>query len=254
VIALGLLLAVASPDLPPLHLPGAGPATPSTRPVTIEADWTTLSPHLRVRPFSLEHTPEATARQLSSSVGRTAAPGLRFAVVLDTPETVGLVGPSAVEGWQRSEAEVYAVALAHTRATLRTDLERYSQKLPGLSGTSIDAELWSGGDTVAALADIRTFVGPAPHGVLISAPSRSMVVVHRLDPMDNLGDVLATFAALATVGAPAGHERFSDSLYWWHDDTFRVLTVTDPHPGPPAVDDGPTLDALRSQLARTPKR
>ena len=229
------------PDLPsPL-----GPTAPAR---ALGTDWQSLSPLLRVRPYDLSTLPDELAAQVSTGIGRAPDDRLRFVVVVDTPETVGVVGPATAAGWSRSEAEIYAVARAHTRATLQSDLKRHTQAFPSLSGGTIPGEMWTGGDTASVLTDLDSFLGPAPHGALLSVPSRELVMVHHLSPDHPLDAVLATFAALTVVGASPDQEPFSRLLYWWHADTLRTLTVEDPDPGRPRVVSSPTLDALQHSL------
>lgn len=239
-------LAVAAPDLP-------SPPAPQAPVRALGTDWQSLSPLLRVRPFVLSSLTADLQSQVRGGIGRQPVDDLRLVVVVDTPETVGVVGSATLSQWDKSEAEVYAVARAHTRTALRTDLERRTTAFPSLDGTAISGEIWTGGDTVSALADLGSLLPPTPLGVLVSAPARDLVMVHTLDPERPLAPVLATFAALTVVGAPPDRERFSRSLYWWVDGELRALAVEDPDPGRPRVVAGPTLDALHNRASPLPE-
>ena len=240
-VLLSLMLASGPLDLPP-------PPTPTAPPRTMGTDWTSLSPLLRIRPFELSSTPDTLRATVTKGLGTTPVDGMRLAVVVDTPDTVGVIGPATAHAWQRSDAEILAVARAHTRAALQTDLERFDQDLPSLDGRSIPGQVWTGGDTVAVFVDPAAHLPRSPYGVLMVAPTRDMVVVHTLAADGSLPSVLATFAALALMAPPPDKAPFSTRLFWWHDGQLRALVAEDPSDGRPRVVPGPALEALERAL------
>ncbi len=244
-LLLGICLFAGVPDLPV-------PPVPASVPRAVGTDWGSMSPLLRIRPFELSTLPDAVRDTVQAGVGQSSIDGVRLAVVVDTPDTVGVVSQATARAWKRSDVEVLAVARAHTRAALQTDLQRFDEAFPSLGDTTIQGQLWTGGDTIAVLSDPGTFLDPAPHGALLVAPTREMVLVHRLSPTVSLEAALATFAALALMDGPPGQEAFSTRLFWWSDGELRVLDVEDPADARPRVSPGPALDALREQRAATP--
>lgn len=239
---LGSLLLVAGPlDLP-------APTAPSAPRRAIGNDWSTLSPMLRIRPFELAAVSDDLRTTVSAGLGSTPVEGLRLAIVVDTPDTVGVIGRATAQSWARSDAEILAVARAHTRAALKPELERIDQTLPSLDGGTIPAQLWTGGDTVGIFGDLAIHLPPSPNGALLVAPTREMVVVHPLTSDSVLPSVLATFAALALMDGPADQEPFSQRVFWWHDGQLRALIAEDPEDGRPRIASGATLDALRASL------
>jgi len=243
-VLLSVMLTGSPLDLPP-------PPMPNSPPRALGTDWSSLSPLLRVRPFELASIPDTLRGTVTAGLGTTPVDGMRIAVVVDTPETVGVIGPATAQSWQRSDAEVLAVARAHTRAALQTDLERIEQDLPSLDGRSIRGQLWTGGDTVAIFSDPAAYLSPTPHGALLVAPTRDMVLVYTLTADSPLPSVLATFAALALMETPAEQVAFSQRVFWWHDGQLRALSAEDPTDGRPRVVPGPDLEALERELVPT---
>lgn len=241
--------AEAASDLADLPLPSVAPRAPRSPDAAPAADWATLAPHLRVRPYAVPRLGPDDRAAILAAVGRPLPGSVRLAVVLDTPDHSGVVRPEALVSWGRSEAEVFQRALAQTHAVLAPRLQHFDETLPSSGGSTVAGELWTGGDTVSMLADLAAFAGPAPSGYLVTAPSRTMVVLHRLQAAHPVDPPLATFAALTAVGPPDDHEPFSDTLYWWYAGTLHPLQVVDPVGGPPAVVADATLQHLRRTLA-----
>ncbi len=240
-LAIGMV--AAGPDLPTAGRP------PDASARALATSWQNMSSLLRVRPFLLTTLDPKLAEKVRAGIGQVPTQGLRFSVVVDTPETVGLVGPAMAASWDKSEAEIYAVARAHTRVALQADLQQTQLVLPGRSGTAIPGELWTGPDAASTLADLDSFLGPALRGALLAVPSRDTVFVHRLSPEDNLDNVLATFSALAVAGATPDAEPFSTAVFWFGEDHLRLLPVHDPPDGPPRVLDSVELSTLRASLS-----
>ncbi|WP_304455413.1 hypothetical protein [Nocardiopsis sp. YSL2] len=164
------------------------------------------SGELRVRLYPVSAFPEGVLEQL---VSREIAPGLWQTVVVDSPESLQPLSRKAHEDSGRSDAEVFAAAVASSLA----DPVEVSEH--DINGTRL---VHIGGQHPYAAAnvhDLDRHLGEAPHGALVVLPVPEVLIAHPLGQshpiaaMENLREVAQRFAADA-------EKPISTQLYWWH--------------------------------------
>jgi hypothetical protein len=115
---------------------------------------------------------------------------------------------------------VFAAALANVRAA--SALEHQRIELP----TGGALELLTGtNDYFAAshLLFLDEYVSPAPPaGVLVGAPNRHGLVLHRIQGMEVIPALQALLGIVPGMHAE-GPGSISPNLYWWRDGTFTLL-------------------------------
>ena len=161
---------------------------------------------LRVRVYPATAFPEGALEQF---VSREIAPGLWQTVVVDSPESLQPLSRRAHEGSGRSDAEVFAAAVA---ASLADPVEVSEHDINGTRLVHI------GGQhpyVAANVHDLDRHLGEAPHGALVVLPVPEVLIAHPLGQthpiaaMENLREIAQRFAADA-------EKPISTQLFWWH--------------------------------------
>ena len=180
------------------------------------------------------------------------APGVRQVVVVDTPQTVQVVPPAALE-----EYAPLGPWFDRGLVNLRTQLDTESFELREITreGARFSCLL---GDSVytASLALLLPEVvqryaatSPTEKGVLFAIPSRHQLAFHVIDaPAAALG-ALMVLPQFAAAGFLEGSGPVSPSVYWWHEgQVHQVSTLTAERRL--SVTPGPELEAILGMSGR----
>lgn len=157
---------------------------------------------------------------------RPFAPGLIEAVVVDTPTTVRTVTTDEMNGWPVSGDSLFMLGRANVRADGPLQLDE--QELGGVRMSVLHGWTFY---AVTHLAWLEEYLQIGPHGALVVAPNRSLIVAHPLQPQ--AGGIRAGYRAavaaakeLQAQAAQAyedGPGSLSPHLYWWRAGELSLL-------------------------------
>jgi hypothetical protein len=140
------------------------------------------------------------------------ADDLLAVLVLDLPQSVATVGVEQRKGWSLSDDELHRLAIDNVKRFDPPQLDDFELE-PGVPARALVGESYF----VASHAlQIARFVDPTAHGLLVIAPHRHAVIVHRIEGPKVLQAVNG-FLGLAHRMHLEGPGSISDQLYWWHD-------------------------------------
>ncbi len=180
-------------------------------------DWDTARRHLRLRiyPADLAAVIERDA------LYRVDLPGTFTVPVFDLPQSIQMVPRADPAAWGKSEAEVWAAALANERAASLPRPEPIELGA-GLPLLAFEGESFF----VASLAlRLDQLPGPPPpHGWLVAVPSRDFALAY---PVTGLGVMMAVnkLAPLVVKASGTGPGGISRHLYWWDGTTYHRIKV-----------------------------
>ncbi len=174
------------------------------------------------------------------------APGVRQVVVVDTPQTVQVVPPAALEEFAPL-GPWFDRGLVNLRAQL--DLEEFELEEITHQDASFSCLL---GDSVytASLAlllpeVVRRYVArPASEkGVLFAIPYRHQLAFHVIDEPRAALEALMVLPQFAAAGFLEGSGPVSPSVFWWHEGQVRQVSTLSAE-RTLSVTPGPELEAL----------
>ncbi|MFC6885525.1 MULTISPECIES: hypothetical protein [Actinomadura] len=157
---------------------------------------------------------------------RPFAPGLIEVVVVDTPTTVRTVTNEEMDGWPVSGDALFMLGRANVRADGPLQLDE--QDLSGVRVSVLHGWTFY---AVTHLAWLEEYLPLGPHGALVVAPNRSLIVAHTLRPSDASprARYRAAVAAARELQAQA-HRAYEDGpgslsphLYWWRGGELTLL-------------------------------
>ncbi|MDL4777108.1 MULTISPECIES: hypothetical protein [Thermomonosporaceae] len=157
---------------------------------------------------------------------RPFAPGLIEVVVVDTPTTVRTVTNEEMDGWPVSGDALFMLGRANVRAD--GPLQSDDQDLSGVRVSVLHGWTFY---AVTHLAWLEEYLSIGPHGALVVAPNRSLIIAHPLRPADASPRVRyrAAVAAARELQAQA-HRAYEDGpgslsphLYWWRGGELTLL-------------------------------
>jgi hypothetical protein len=152
---------------------------------------------------------------------RPFAPGLIEAVVVDTPTTVRTVTVEEMDGWPVSGDALFMLGRANVRSDGRLQVDE--QDLGG-----VPVSVLHGWSFYAAthLAWLEEYVDVGPHGALVIAPSRSLIVAHVIQPRVGYRWTVAAAQELQAQAYQAYEEgpgSLSPHLFWWRTGELALL-------------------------------
>ncbi len=174
------------------------------------------SPHLAVR---LWHPESVPAETLNTIVHRTDIEGTLSVLVLDMPDIVATVLRSQVKNWQRSEDELFEIALANLKQKSPAPLERFEIE-PGLELLFISDGSFLVSGHALCFDDHAEWVGA--HGALVGFPARDVILAF---PINDASCIKVISPMIRVIGNlfNEGPSSISPSLYWFHDEQFTAL-------------------------------
>ncbi|GAA2155249.1 hypothetical protein [Actinomadura napierensis] len=157
---------------------------------------------------------------------RPFAPGLIEAVVVDTPTTVRTVTTDEMNGWPVSGDALFMLGRANVRADGPLQLDE--QDLGGVRVSVLHGWTFY---AVTHLAWLEEYLPIGPHGALVIAPNRSLIVAHALSMSEvhPRARYRAAVAAANELQAQAhrayeeGPGSLSPHLYWWRGGELTYL-------------------------------
>ncbi|WP_433338330.1 hypothetical protein [Spirillospora sp. CA-294931] len=157
---------------------------------------------------------------------RPFAPGLIEAVVVDTPTAVRTVTVEEMNGWPVSGDSLFMLGRANVRAD--GALQHDEQDLRGVRVSVLHGWTFY---AVTHLAWLEEYLQIGPHGALVVAPNRGLIVVHVLRPHEGgpRARYRAAAAAVRELEAQAlrayeeGPGSLSPHLYWWRAGELSLL-------------------------------
>ncbi|MEU6748752.1 hypothetical protein ABZ914_21250 [Spirillospora sp. NPDC046719] len=157
---------------------------------------------------------------------RPFAPGLIEAVVVDTPTTVRTVTTDEMNGWPVSGDALFMLGRANVRADGPLQLDE--QDLGGVRVSVLHGWTFY---AVTHLAWLEEYLPIGPHGALVIAPNRSLIVAHalRTSEVHPRARYRAAVAAANELQAQAhrayeeGPGSLSPHLYWWRAGELTYL-------------------------------
>lgn len=180
------------------------------------------------------------------------APGVRQVVVVDTPQTVQVVPPAALEEFAPL-GPWFDRGLANLRAQL--DTEQYELEEVTHEDASFSCLL---GDSVytASLAlllpDVvrRYAARPATEkGVLFAVPYRHQLAFHVIEEPQAALNALLVLPQFAAAGFLEGSGPVSPSVFWWREGEIRQISRLTPE-RTLSVTPGPELELLLGMTRR----
>ena len=174
------------------------------------------------------------------------APGVRQVVVVDTPQTVQVLPPAALEEFGPL-GPWFDRGLVNLRSQL--DTEEYQLEQVTHEDASFHCLL---GDSVytASLAlllpDVvrRYAARPASEkGVLFAIPHRHQLAFHVVEDAGAALAALRVLPRFAAAGFLEGGGPVSPSVYWWHEGEVRQVSALSPE-GRLSVTPGPELEVV----------
>ncbi|MGH3391579.1 MAG: hypothetical protein ACRDOO_22135 [Actinomadura sp.] len=152
---------------------------------------------------------------------RPFAPGLIEAVVVDTPTTVRTVTIDEMDGWPVSGDALFMLG----RSNVRSDgpLQGEEQELGGARVTVLQGWTFY---AATHLAWIEEYVHIGPHGALVVAPNRSLIVAHAIQAGQGYAAVVNAATELQAQAHQAYEEgpgSLSPHLFWRRAGSFTLL-------------------------------
>jgi hypothetical protein len=186
------------------------------------ADFSRARPLLKLRLYSDDY-PESGIPM----VYRPVAEGLISVLVYDLPQSIATVPSEHLRSWRRTEDELFALALQNVKDGGR--LEQSTVPLP--QGGAL--ELLTGVENYFAATHLlfldEYVTQPPDAGLLVGAPNRHGLVVHRIEGLEVMGALQALLGAIPGMYAE-GPGSISPNLYWWRAGALTLL--------PSLIDDG----------------
>jgi hypothetical protein len=170
---------------------------------------------VRVRP----RLPEAVAE---ASVTMPFGSHLDAVLVADRAHRIRMLTPDRLSALNLDTRQAVRLAL---RQTVRWELSALDIRDHDVGGAGTIRMLARDGSpyvTTALLSLPRFTDGPSPHGVLVSAPRYSAVMLHRV----RSGAVRAfagPFTELTRATSAAADDPCTSQVFWWHDGTMHPL-------------------------------
>jgi hypothetical protein len=152
---------------------------------------------------------------------RPFAPGLIEAVVVDTPTTVRTVTIDEMDGWPVSGDALFMLGRSNVRAD--GPLQAEDQELGAVRVTVLQGWTFY---AATHLAWIEEYVDIGPHGALVVAPNRSLIVAHPIHAGHGYGNVVNAATELQAQAHQAYEEgpgSLSPHLFWRRAGTFTLL-------------------------------
>jgi hypothetical protein len=192
----------------------------------------------------------ASVPELSAGCYRDFAPGLVELLALDSPETVSMYPPKAVErlgGW----AALRERGLANL-ASERDD-QRRLQQVAGPQG--VHFQLLLGPSVYTASQALRmpdpaaelASEAPGEFGWLLSVPNRNQLTWHMVNDISVVPSINA-MAAFSLAGYNDAAGPLSPHVYWWDGSGYQQLTAVGPT-GDIRVVISPKFQAVLERLA-----
>ncbi len=148
------------------------------------------------------------------------AHGLDAALVLDLPTTIAYLRRDAIAEWPAVD-ELHAVALANMRAEEPPELEVIDAQ--GAPITWLTGESFFVASRILFLGEVLDATGP--YGVLVSVPTRHMLLAHPIRDAQVISAV-NSLTVLATNIHRDGPGSVSPALFWWHAGAITVIDTT----------------------------
>ncbi len=152
-------------------------------------------------------------------VGRLVADDLFAALVYDLPTSVSTVSPADVRGWGIPIEELLQLGLSSV-------LEGGPLRVRALDADGVRITRLSGSVYAAThLLFADRYVAPhAKHGLIVSCPTRDLVLVHAI----GAGSLTAAMRKMANA-THAVHDEgpgsITASLYWWRNGSLERLSI-----------------------------
>lgn len=175
----------------------------------------------RARPLlKLRLYPEDYPETGIPMVYRPLVEGLVVVLVYDLPQSIATVPLDHLRAWRRTEDELFELALQNVRAAGK--LEHSTVPLP--QGGQL--ELLTGMDNYFAATHLLCLEDhvsqPPAAGLLVGAPNRHGLVIHRITDLSVMGALQALLGAIPGMFAE-GPGSISPNLYWWREGTLTLL-------------------------------
>jgi hypothetical protein len=176
-------------------------------------DFESLRSRLRVRLY-----PESILKQTMSLVQRPLAEGLLEVIVLDLPKSVRTISRSEIDGWPLDEDGLFMLGRKNLASSCF--LEETRVQLPGSDLHTLTGDSFY---TASHLLVLERYISrPMPHGLLLSAPKRDVILKHYIQ---DIGVVEAISGMLdVTVSMyDDGPGSLSPHLYWYRNGAYTTL-------------------------------
>jgi|GEM_PF-2555219 len=217
-----------------------------------EVAYADVAPRLLAHLYRTDEIGEARDRVIT----RPLCAGLVTALAVDLGNAIASLPADLPARWERSEDELFRVALANVERQ-RVSRETFpSHELPGV--------VVSGGDhaVTSQVHFLHNHLGRRyPAGAIVGLPARSMLfaipVRNGADAaaMERLTRAVTTALDLldGVASDPAfANQRFSPDLYWWCDGALRLLPAARTPAGPAVMPPDELMAALLSPSGPDP--
>ncbi len=178
------------------------------------ADFDAIRDRVKVRLYShaaLDAMPPALIR-------RNVAADLDAILVLDLPETIVTVSPSARQQWDIDDDALFDIARKNVERmdVLSVEDIELAEDVPGraLVGDSFF--------TASHLLHVARYVDPPERGLLVGVPHRHVLLLHRIEDRRVVHAIRAMLAMVRGMHHE-GPGSISDQLYWWRDGRITLL-------------------------------
>lgn len=151
-------------------------------------------------------------------ITRSNIPIVNNTLVLDLPASIRPVKKSEAKVWNKTEDELFAVALNNTFNKIKPEI--IEQQMQGGKVTFITSDNFLTAVLVLNLKKFNQCIGA--HGSLVAIPTRGVIMCY---PINDLGVVKAIsgFAPFVTKLHSEGPGSLSPKLYWYQDDRFTDI-------------------------------
>ncbi|WP_029107284.1 hypothetical protein [Mycobacterium sp. URHD0025] len=199
------------------------------RPGVDDMDSSELLARVRARVLSTEQVEESPGGMLS--YGWPIADGLTEVLCVDHPDVVAYLNTEQV-----STRDVAALRAAGRRNTADEPIEQVITRDADearyfiLTGESV----FVGSKILDVGALVPDYLPAAPHGVIVGAPSRNLLMAHPIAAAESLITAINGMAQLCRTLSAGNPGPISGDLYYWNGDLQRVTSVN-PQTGAIAV-------------------
>ncbi len=151
-------------------------------------------------------------------ITRSVMPSVISTLVFDLPTSIQTVVLSNVKVWNKTEDELFSLALANTFRKITPRI--FEQQLGGVKVTVIGSDNYLTAVLVLNLNKYNQCIGN--NGSLVAIPTRDVIMCY---PINDLGVVKAIsgFAPLVSKLNAEGPGSLSSKLYWYKDNKFTNL-------------------------------
>ncbi len=151
-------------------------------------------------------------------ITRSSIPTVNSTLVLDLPSSIRPLKNSEVKAWNKSEDEVFALALNNTFNKIKPEI--IEQEMPGGKMTFITSDNFLTAVLVLNLKKFNRCMGA--HGSLVAIPTRGVIMCYPINDL-NVVKAISSFAPFVTKLHSEGPGSLSSKLYWYQGDTFTDL-------------------------------